>query len=104
MFGDSGAIEATDYFVQESGDDEPPRHRRRNSPAQQIKHFFFIDLPRSGSVSTLHVVRHYFESGHRAGLCVITQEKIAHLLISIGEMSMRLYSDQAAENAARVSA
>ena len=48
----------------------------------------------------LHVVGQDFEAGHRVRFGIVAQEKIAHFLIGVGEMGVRLDPDQSAEGGA----
>src|SRR5438132_12857097 len=54
----------------------------------------------SRPVGATDVVGENFEARHRIGICVVTQQKVANLLIRIGEMGMRLYSAKSTENCA----
>src|SRR5205814_9190393 len=54
----------------------------------------------SCGVCATGVVGENFGARHRIGFCVVTQQKVTNLLIRIGEMGMRLYSDQSTENRA----
>src|SRR5262245_49449732 len=93
-------IEALDDFVQKTGDNETLCHRDRNTPSAKIEKLVFVDLTGSGPVSATDVVGENFETRHRIGFRVVTQQKVANFLVCISEMSMRLYSDQSAENGA----
>ncbi len=65
----------------------------------EIEHFVCIDLTGSSAMGAPHVIGQNFEPGHRVGFGVVAQQKIAHLLIGIGEMRVRLDPDEPAENA-----
>src|SRR5262245_56566471 len=93
-------IKASDYFVQKTSDNEPLRHRDGDSAAAKVKKFVLVDLSRRGAVGATHVVREDLETRHGVCLCVVTQQKVANFLIRIGEMGVRLYSDQSPENGA----
>ena len=93
-------IEALDDFIQKSSHNETLGDRNWNTARAQIEKLVFVDLTGSRAVGATDVVGENFEARHRIGFCVVTQQKVAHFLIRIGEMGMRLYSDQSAENCA----
>ena len=67
---------------------------------REIEKFVLVNLTGGRAVTAFHVVSQNFETGHRVRFGVVTQEKIAHLLIGVGEMCVRFDSDEAAERAA----
>ena len=67
---------------------------------REIEEFVLVDLAGGGAVGASHVVGQNFEAGHRVRFGVVAQEKIAHFLVGIGEMRVRLDPDEAAEGAA----
>src|SRR2546423_12253887 len=93
-------LEPLDDFIQKPADDEPLSSGRRNSASPQIEKFVLINLPRGSAMRATHVIRQNFETRHRVGLGIVAQKKIAHLLISIGKMSVRFDSNQSAKDAA----
>ena len=93
-------IEALDDFIQKSGHNETLGDGNWNTAGAQVEKLVFIDLPGSRPVGAADVVGENFEARHRIGFCVVTQQKVADLLIRIGEMGMRLYSDQSTKNRA----
>src|SRR5947208_13175905 len=93
-------IEALDDFIQKSSHNETLGDRNWNTAGAQIEKLVFVDLTGSRPVGATDVVGENFEARHRIGFCVVTQQKVANLLIRIGEMGMRLYSDQSTENCA----
>src|SRR5438093_9269321 len=93
-------IEALDDFIQKSSHNETLGDRNWNTARAQIEKLVFVDLTGSRAVGATDVVGENFETRHRIGFCVVTQQKVANLLIRIGEMGMRLYSDQSTENCA----
>src|SRR5438046_260154 len=93
-------IEALDDFIQKSSHNETLGDRNWNTARAQIEKLVFVDLTGSRAVGATDVVGENFETRHRIGFCVVTQQKVANLLIRIGEMGMRLYSDQSTENRA----
>src|SRR5438128_9292349 len=93
-------IEALDDFIQKSSHNETLGDRNWNTAGAQIEKLVFVDLTGSRPVGATDVVGENFEAGHRIGFCVVTQQKVANLLIRIGEMGIRLYSDQSTENRA----
>src|SRR2546423_15394849 len=101
MIGDGGLIEALDDFVQKAGDDETLGNGHGNAAGPEVKHFVLVDLPGRGAMGATNIIGQNLKSGHGVRLRVVTQKKISHLLISVGEMGVRLDSDQAAEGAAR---
>src|SRR4029077_2128410 len=98
MFSYRWMIEALDDFIQKSSHNETLSDRNRNAAGTQIKEFVFVDLAGRCSVRATDVVGENFEARHRIGFCVVTQQKVTNLLIRIGEMGVRLYSDQSTEN------
>jgi hypothetical protein len=84
-------------FVEEPPDQQLPRDRRRNAARAEIKHLILIDLPGSGTVTALHVVGHDLETWHGVGLGVVAEQEVAHFLIGVGEMRVRLDPDQTAK-------
>src|SRR5436190_8989679 len=93
-------IEPLNHFVQKSADDEALRDGDGNAAGTEVKKFVFVDLARGGAVSATDVVCENFEAGHRVRFGIITQEKIADLLISVGKMGVRLDPDKTAEGGA----
>src|SRR5207253_4906315 len=63
-----------------------------------IKQFVFIDLTCGCAVGAAHVISKDLQARHGVGLSVIVQQKIAHLLICVGEVGMRFDPDQATED------
>ena len=100
MRGDRRLIEALNDFGEESGDDEALGDLDRDTAGAEIEKFVFVNLTAGGAVTASHVVSHNFETGHRVRFGIVAQEKIAHLLISVGEMRVRFDANQAAERAA----
>src|SRR5438093_6022492 len=93
-------IEALDDFIQKSSHNETLGDRNWNTAGAQIEKLVFVDLTGSRPVGATDVVGENFEARYRIGFCIVTQQKVANLLIRIGEMGMRLYSDQSTENCA----
>ena len=100
MITNHGVIEALDYFVEESGNEEALGDLRGNSAGAKIKKFVFVDLARGCAMGATDVVRQDFEARHRISFGVIAEEKVANLLIGVGEMSVRFHADEPAENRA----
>src|SRR5580704_7226634 len=100
MFRYRWMIEALDDFIQKASHNETLGDRNWNTAGAQVEKLVFVDLPGSRPVGAAHVVGEDFEAGHRIGFCVVTQQKVANLLIRIGEMGVRLYSDQSTANRA----
>lgn len=98
MPGYCGMIEALNYFVQKTGDDETLCCGDRNTASAQIEELVFIDLTGSRTVGATDVVGENFEPWHRIGFCIVTQQEVTNFLIRIGEMGVRFYSNQSAEN------
>ena len=71
-----------------------------NAAGEKIKHFVFIELAGSGAVTALHVVGEDLETGHGVRLGLVAQEKVAHFLVGIGEMRLRLDPNESAESRA----
>ena len=97
MFADRRLIEALDDFVQETGDDEALGDWSRNAAGAEIEEFVLVDLTGGGAVGAPDVVGQNFEAGHRVRFGVVAQEKVAHLLIGVGEMRVRFDPDESAE-------
>src|SRR6266536_785526 len=93
-------IEALNDFVQKTGDDEALCNRHWNTASAKIKKFVFVDLAGSRPVAATDVVGEDFQAGHRIGFGIVAQQEIAHFLIGISEVGMRLYPDQPTENGA----
>src|SRR6266513_1650282 len=98
MPGYNWMIEALNDFIQKACDNETLGHRYGNAACAKIEKLVFVDLAGSRSVGATHVVGQNFEARHRIGFCVVTQQKVAHFLIRIGEVGMWLYPDQSPEN------
>ena len=86
-------IEALNYFVEKSGDDEALSDRDGDAASAEIEEFVLIDLAAGCAVGATDVVGQNLEAGHGVGFGIVAQEKVAHLLIGIGEMGMRLDPD-----------
>jgi hypothetical protein len=93
-------IEALNDLVQEAADDEALGGWDRNAAGTEIKKLIRVDLAGGGTVRATDVVGENFKAGHRVGFGIVAQEKIAHFLIGVGEMGVRLDPDKAAERGA----
>src|SRR5205823_12206156 len=83
-----------------SADDEALGDRDGNAAGAQVKKLVFVDLSGGGAVGATHVVSENFKAGHRVRFRIVAQEKIADLLIGVGEMGVRLDPDKTAEGGA----
>src|SRR5438067_11410217 len=91
-------IEALDDFIQKSSHNETLGDRDWNTAGAQIEKLVFVDLNGSRPGGATDVVGENFEARRRIGCCVVTQQKVAYLLIRVGEMGMGLYSAQSPES------
>src|SRR5438132_2897010 len=91
-------LEPLDHFIQKAAHDEPLSQRRRNSASPQIEKLVFINLARGSAMCATHVIGQNFKTGHRVGLGIVAQQKIAHLLISVGKMSVRFDPNQSSKD------
>ena len=64
MITDRRVIEALDYFVEESGDEEALGDFCGNAASAQIKKFVFVDLTGGRAVGAADVVSEDFETWH----------------------------------------
>jgi len=100
MFAYCRVIESLNDLVQKAGDQEALGNFCGDAARAQVKHLVFFDLPARRAVGATDVVGENFQTGHRIRFGVVAQKKIADLLISVGEMSVRFHADEAAENRA----
>src|SRR6266446_2908304 len=100
MISDLLMIEPLNHFVQKSTNNETLRDWNGNAAGTEVKKLVFVDLAGGGTVGATDVVGENFEAGHRVRFGVVAQEKVAHLLIGVGEMRVRLDPDEAAKGAA----
>ena len=64
MIADHWVIEALDYFVEESGDEEALSDFRGNPARPQIEKLVFVDLARGRAMGATDVIGEDFEAGH----------------------------------------
>src|SRR5262245_28478709 len=98
MLTDRRVIEALDDFVEESGDEEALANFGWDAAGAKVKELVFFDLAGGRAVGATDVVGENFEAGHGIRFGVVAQEKITNLLIGVGEVSVRFYADESAEN------
>src|SRR5689334_2808247 len=100
MFGYLWMVESLNDLIEKTGHNKALGYGNRDTASTKIEKLIFIDLAGRGTMSATHIIGENFETGHRVGFSLVTQEKIANLLIRIGEMRVWLYPDQSAENGA----